>query len=127
MRQAVQDEPLGRSAYAGFSSVLIRLAESMDLDELRRWCAALMSDPHSYGSMARSQLDLRHEMAPLFVQRFGDQGPVPMYLDLALAAGQAAMSAATAEWYERGGDLVSLVRGALDVFARGFSDLEPPS
>jgi AcrR family transcriptional regulator len=125
VREAVQSEPTDRSVYAGFASVLVRLAQSIDLEELRRWCGALMSDPHSYSSMARSQLDLRHDMEPLFVERFGNGTVVPMHLELALAAGQSAMSAATAEWYERGGDFVTLVRDALDVFARGFSHLDP--
>ena len=122
VRQALVEERSGRSAFDVMSSVLIKLAQSMDLEELRRWCGVVMSDRHSYSSMALNDLDLRQDMEPLFAQRTGRTAVDPMLFDLSLRAGQAAITSATAAWYTEGGDFVSLVRGALGVFSRGFAN-----
>jgi hypothetical protein len=93
----------------------------MDLEELRRWCLVTSSDGHSYGSMALHDLALREEMEPLFQQRFAGPSSDSLQFDLTLRAGQVAITAAAAEWFNRGGDFVALVQQALDVFARGFT------
>jgi AcrR family transcriptional regulator len=121
VRSALLEEEVGRPIFDAFSAVLVKLAESMDLDELRRWCLVTSSDGHTYGSMALHDQKLREEMEPLFRQRFEGPSSDPMQLDLALRAGQAAISAAAAEWFSRGGDFVALVQQALDLFARGFT------
>jgi AcrR family transcriptional regulator len=121
VRSALLEEDVGRPIFDAFSDVLIKLAGSMDLEELRRWCLVTSSDGHSYGSMALHDRELREEMEPLFRQRFADSSTDSMQFDLALRAGQAAISAAAAEWFSRGGDFVDLVKRALDVFARGFT------
>jgi AcrR family transcriptional regulator len=122
VRNALSEEQPGRPAFDIMTSVLIKLAQSMDLDELRRWCSVTMSDRHSYSSMALNDLDLRHDMEPLFAQRAGAKAVNPMLFDLALRAGQAAITSATAAWYIRGGDFVALVREALQVFSLGFAN-----
>jgi AcrR family transcriptional regulator len=122
VRKALVDERPGRPAFDIMSSVLLKLAQSIDLDELRRWCSVTMSDRHSYSSMALNDLDLRHDMEPLFAQRAGAKAIDPMLFDLALRAGQAAITSATAAWYTGGGDFVALVREALEVFSAGFAN-----
>jgi AcrR family transcriptional regulator len=121
VRSALLEEPVGRSIFDAFSAVLMKLAESMDLEELRRWCLVTSSDGRSYASMALHDQELRREMEPLFRQRFEVPSSDPMQFDLALRAGQAAMTAAAGEWFSRGGDFVALVQQALDLFARGFA------
>ena len=121
VRGALLEEELGRPVFDAFSSVLIKLARSMDLDELRRWCSVTSSDDHSYESMALHDRSLREDMEPLFRGRFAGPSIDTMQFDLALRAGQAAISAAAAEWFIRGGDFVALVREALDAYARGFT------
>jgi AcrR family transcriptional regulator len=122
VRKALVEEGPGRPAFDIMSSVLIKLAQSMDLDELRRWCSVTMSDRHSYSSMALNDLDLRHDMEPLIAQRSGSKAVDPMLFDLALRAGQAAITSATAVWFTQGGDFVALVRAALGVFSNGFTN-----
>ena len=126
VREALSHEPPDRPIFDAFSSVLVKLVVSMDLDELRHWWGALISDPHSYRSMALNQLDLRHDMEPLFTERFAKNPRDSMHVDLALSAGQGAMIAAARAWYVDGGDLVDLVQEALDLLARGFAELSPP-
>lgn len=121
VRGALLKEEVGRPVFDAFSSVLIELARSMDLDELRRWCSATSSDGHSYESMALHDKALREDMEPLFRGRFAGPSIDSLQFDLALRAGQAAISAAAAEWFSRGGDFVALVHEALDTYARGFS------
>jgi AcrR family transcriptional regulator len=121
VRSALLEEEVGRPIFDAFSAVLVKLARSMDLEELRRWCLVTSSDGHSYGSMALHDRELREEMEPLFLERFADPSSDSIQFDLALRAGQAAISAAAAEWFSRGGDFVALVEQALDVFARGFT------
>jgi TetR/AcrR family transcriptional regulator, regulator of mycofactocin system len=121
VRSAMLEEAVGRRPiFDAFSAVLVKLAELMDLEELRRWCLVTSSDGHSYGSMALHDQELREEMEPLFRQRFAGPSSDSMQFDLALRAGQAAITAAAAEWFNRGGDFVALVQQALDLFARGF-------
>jgi AcrR family transcriptional regulator len=121
VRSALLEEAAGRPIFEAFSAVLVKLAESMDLEELRRWCLVTSSDGHSYGSMALYDQQLREEMEPLFRQRFAGPPSDSMQFDLALRAGQAAITAAAAEWFSRGGDFVALVQRALDLFAGGFT------
>jgi len=120
VRRALMEEVIGSPIFEALSSVLVKLAQSMDLDELRRWCSVTSSDGHSYMSMALHDRSLRADMEPLFRQRFAGDSTDSMEFDLALRAGQMAISAATAEWFTRGGDFVALVQAALEVFARGF-------
>ncbi|HEX4219245.1 MAG TPA: TetR family transcriptional regulator [Acidimicrobiales bacterium] len=120
VRGALLEEATGRSIFEAFSSVLVQLAESMDLDELRRWCLVTSSDGHSFASMALHDRALREEMEPLFRERFGGPTHDSMQFDLALRAGQAAISAAAGAWFIEGGDFVDLVVRALDIFALGF-------
>jgi AcrR family transcriptional regulator len=127
VRSALNDEPVGRPIFDTFSSVLVKLAQSMDLEELRRWCSVVMSDPHTYSSMALHDVDLRTDMEPLFLQRVARQLTDPLHFDLALRAGQVAMTAATSAWFTGGGDFVELVKAALHVFARGFDDTGAPA
>jgi AcrR family transcriptional regulator len=124
VRKALVDEQSGRPVFDIMASVLIKLAKSMDLDELRRWCGVMMSDRHSYSSMALNDLDLRHDMEPHFAQRTGANAVDPMLFDLALRAGQAAITSATTAWYSQGGDFVALVQEALEVFSLGFANTE---
>jgi AcrR family transcriptional regulator len=121
VRSALLEEAVGRPIFDAFSAVLMKLAESMDLEELRRWCRVTSSDGHSYGSMALHDQELREEMEPLFRERFAGPSADSMQFDLALRAGQTAITAAAAEWFSRGGDFVALVQEALDIFAHGFT------
>jgi hypothetical protein len=75
--------------------------------------------------MALHARELREEMEPLFRQRFAGPSSDSMHFDLALRAGQAAITGAAAEWFSRGGDFVALVQQALDLFARGFTVKSP--
>jgi AcrR family transcriptional regulator len=122
VRTALLEEAVDCSIFDAFSAVLVKLAGSMDLEELRRWCLVTSSDRLSYGSMALHDQELREEMEPLFRQRFEGPSSDSLQFDLALRAGQAAISAAAAEWLSRGGDFVALVQQALDLFARGLTD-----
>jgi AcrR family transcriptional regulator len=124
VREAMKGESPDRPIFDAFSSVLVRLATWMDLDELRQWCTALTSDPQSYGSMALHQLDMRRDVEPLFTNQFSENPTASMHFELALSAGQIAISTAAMKWFAGGGDLVDLVQEAMDVFARGFDDLE---
>jgi AcrR family transcriptional regulator len=122
VRKTLVEEQPGRPVFDVMASVLIKLAQSMDLDELRRWCGVVMSDRVSYSSMALNDLDLRQDMEPLFAQRSGATAVDAMLFDLALRAGQAAITSATATWYTQGGDFVALLQEALGVFSRGFAN-----
>jgi AcrR family transcriptional regulator len=122
VRKALVEEQPGRPVFDVMASVLVKLAQSMDLDELRRWCGVVMSDRVSYSSMALNDLDLRQDMEPLLAQRSGATAVDAMLFDLALRAGQAAITSATATWYTQGGDFVALLQEALGVFSRGFAN-----
>jgi hypothetical protein len=71
--------------------------------------------------MALHDQELREEMEPLFRERFAGPTSDSMQFDLALRAGQAAITAAASEWFSRGGDFVVLVQQALNIFAHGFT------
>jgi AcrR family transcriptional regulator len=127
VRKALAEERSGRPVFDIMTSVLIKLAQSMDLNELHRWCSVTMSDRHSYSSMALNDLDLRQDMEPLIAQRSGAKAVNPMLFDLSLRAGQAAITSATAVWFTEGGDFVALVREALGVFSLGFANTSKAS
>jgi TetR/AcrR family transcriptional regulator, regulator of mycofactocin system len=126
VRGALIEEAIGQPIFDAFSSVLVKLAKSMDLDELRRWCSVTSSDDHSSRTMALHDRALREDMEPLFRERFDTESIDSMEFDLALRAGQMAISAAAAQWFIRGGDFVALVREALEVCAHGFGTARDP-
>jgi TetR/AcrR family transcriptional regulator, regulator of mycofactocin system len=121
VRDALKEESPDRSLFDAFSSVLVKLAASLDVEELRRWWAVVSSDPYPLRSMALNMLDLRRDMEPEFAAWISDDPESSMHFDLVLAAGQAAMITGTMSWYCHGGDLATWVEKALGVYARGFS------
>lgn len=124
--EALRQESADQPVFAAFSSVLIKLAVAMDLEELQHWMSVTTSDPRSYRWMAGHQLDLRRDMEPLFIQRFGDNPTASLHFELAMSAGNTAFITAATMWFRHGGDFVAMVQEALGLFGRGLSRGEGP-
>lgn len=118
---ALGEEPPDRPLFDALSSVLVRLAAATDLDELRHWIAAVITEPAPSAPVSEMVRGFQAEVAPLLGRRAPDDRRGALEIGLAMAASLGAFNVAGRIWYEQGGDFVGLVTEGLERFARGLA------
>ena len=123
--EALLDEPLERSAYDALTSALLTMLDHVDTDELARWLTVTMTPeaPSRRVLTARMQRE-QGEVEALLARHMSPSPTNARYTLLLFSAAFVAIGSASREWFEHGGDLVTIAKETLDVFGRGLSTVD---